>query len=74
MRIHKALVDVTAVGTDRVLAANRRVPVSVQLIVLNPVDALAPASITRHAAVWPGFRIRRQRLGANGLAPTQGFK
>jgi len=51
--IHKPLVDEAAVGPCRVLAANCCVPVGVQLIVLDPVDAFASASITRHAAVRP---------------------
>lgn len=64
-RIDKTLVDVTAVGPRRVLAADRGVPVGVQLIVLDPVDPFAPANIARHAAVWPGFRSRCQRRCAD---------
>jgi hypothetical protein len=43
-RIQQALVDETAVGPCRVLTANLRVPVRVQLVVLDPVDSLAPAA------------------------------
>ncbi len=41
-RIDKTLVDVPAVGSRSVLAAELGVPAGVQLIVLDPVNASAP--------------------------------
>jgi hypothetical protein len=40
-----------------------------QQIIFDPLDALAPASIARHVAMRPGFRVRCQ--GASAHASIQ---